>query len=324
MRLLLIAVLASYFLVVPSGTPIPKFHFSNAHLSQKTVDWSDCILISEQKEHRVAIVNVKTQAIVWEWKPSVALSQEHAKWFSNMSDAKLVYDGKYILATASGGGVALVRISDKKTVFYTYVGGNTHSAEILPDGNIVSASSTGNYLTVIKVDTTVAPDRVYKKNITIDFGHNVVWDHKNQLLWSAGRNNIHSYTYNFNCEKPDLTLKDTYAMPGPSGHDLFPIYGSNSLWLSNNTNVYRFDIKRRKLTVADNVTVQKDIKSLSSGRGSKPAIIITPKESWWTDEILDTRGNRIFQMSGLRIYKARWMEKVPFSYTSKNPFKVCN
>ena len=198
MKLLVVVFLAFYFPGAPIGAAIENSRFTNNFLLQKAVDWSDCILLAEQKEHRVAIVNIKTQAIVWEWKPSLSLSQEHAKWFSSMSDAKLVYDGNYILATASGGGVALVRISDKKTVFYTYVGGNTHSAELLPDGNIVSASSTGNYLTVIKVDTVIAPDQVYKKNVTIDFGHNVVWDNKNQLLWSAGRNKIHSYNYNFN------------------------------------------------------------------------------------------------------------------------------
>lgn len=318
MRLLLITFAAFYF----SGSPLNLFAQSHNPGSKAPVKnaagCSDCILIAEQKEHRIAIVDVKARAIVWQWKPSITLSQEHAKWFSNMSEAKLVYEGKYILATASGGGVALVRIFDKKAVFYTYVGGNTHSAELLPDGNIVSASSTGNYLTLIKVDTTLAPDQVYKKNIAIDFGHNVVWDRKSKLLWSAGRNKIHSYTYNFDRENPDLALKDTYDLPGPSGHDLFPVYGSNSLWLSNNDHVYRFDVRKRKLIIASDVAVQKDVKSLSSARG-KPTIVITPKESWWTDEILNTRGNRIFQMDGLRIYKARWMEKVPFSYRSGNP-----
>lgn len=287
-------------------------------------EWTDCILLSEQSEHRVAVWNVKEQKIVWEWVPARVLKPEHAKWFTNMSDAKLVYDGKFILATASGGGVALVRISDARTVFYTFVGGNTHSAEVLPDGNLVSASSTGNYLTIIRTDTTADPENVYRKNITLDFAHNVVWDRENNLLWSAGRQVLHSHAYNFDCKNPDLVIKDSYEFPGTEGHDLFPVQGSNSLWLTNTTHVYRFDINSRKLSIADDVTLQEHVKSVSSGVGKYPTIVIQPKVSWWTDEVLDGKGRRVFIMPGLKIYKARWMVPVPFSYAKSHPFNTCS
>lgn len=285
--------------------------------------WDRHILICEQKEQRFAIVDAKDQKIIWEWKASGSIREDHVKWFSNPSDARLVYNGTHILATASGGGVALIRISDKKTVFYTYVGGNTHSAELLPDGNIVSASSTGNYLTLIRVDTASAPDQVYKKNIPIDFGHNVVWDRRNQLLWSADRHKILAFSYNFNCNEPDLILKESYDMPGTEAHDLFPDFGRNSLWLSNTEHVYRFDIKDRKLIPAEDIALQAHVKSISSGPRAYPTLIIKPKESWWTDEILDSRGERIFMQSGLRIYKARWMLPVPFSYLPGDQFRIC-
>jgi hypothetical protein len=35
-------------------------------------------------------------------------------------------------------------------------------------------------------------------------------------------------------------------------------------------------------------------------------VISTPKEQWWTDEIIDLNGNVIFGKPGLKIYKARW------------------
>jgi hypothetical protein len=281
-----------------------------------------CIILAEQLQQRVAIADVNLKKIIWEWKPEMSnVKPEHLAWFSDVSDAKLVYNGKYLLATASGGGVALIRIADRKTVFYAYAGGNTHSAEILPDGNIVSASSTGNYLTVFKVDTTLGAAAVHSKNIATEFGHNVVWDNKHQVLWSAAMNKLKSYRYNFNCAQPDLTLLETISIPGTEAHDLFPVYGTDSLWLTNTTNVYVFDTDTKQLVQAN--TPQEDIKSISSGPAGFPTIISHPKEQWWTDEILDISGKSIFKQSGLKIYKARWLIVNTFSYPGGDSIKQC-
>jgi hypothetical protein len=261
----------------------------------------------------VIIFDIVTSQTIWEWKPAVpAVPAEHIAWFSNPSDVKPVLNNQYILMTASGGAVALLRIADKKLVFYAYAGGNTHSAELLPDGNIVAASSTGNYLTVFKVDTLAAPADVYKKRIPIAFGHNVVWDRKRQLLWSAGMNTLKSFRYNFNCSYPDLELVDSVMLPGTQAHDLFPDYNSGRLWLTNSSHVYLFDPATGSLSPA--ATLQEDIKSVSSGPAASPTILIRPKEKWWTDEIIDARGKRLYRQSGWKIYKARWLLMNNFSY----------
>jgi hypothetical protein len=285
-------------------------------------DCKKCIVLAEQAQARIAIADVPSKKIIWEWKPETSVkSPDHVKWFSNPSDAKMVYNNQYVLMTASGGGVALVRIADKKAVFYAYVGGNTHSAELLPDGNIVSASSTGNYLTLITVDTLQFPEKVLTKNIPIDFGHNVVWDHKNQLLWTAAGTELKSFTYNVNCTQPDLTLTETIHLPGKEGHDLFPVYQENALWFTNTTNVYKFNIATRALAQAD--IIQANIKSVSSGPDGFPVIVIKPKESWWTDEVVDAKGNSVFYQQGLKIYKARWVLPNNFSYPANHSMKQC-
>ncbi len=320
MRLFLILTLSSLFCVYSADAQSPG---STGGKGPFGSDWADCILISEQRDQRFAIVDVKKQAIIWEWKASGNLPGNQVNWFSNPSDAKLVYNNTHILATASGGGVILIRIADKKIVFYTFVGGNTHSAELLPDGNIVSASSTGNYLTLIRTDTTSFPENVLKRNIPVDFGHNVVWDRKRQLLWTAARHHIHAYTYNFDCSNPDLKPERTIDLPGAEGHDLFPVYGSDELWLTNTTDVYRFDTRDAKLLPANDFNIRSQIKSVSSGVSGRPVIVIKPKQSWWTDEILDPAGRRIYFEEGLKIYKARWALPVPFSYPENNNFKLC-
>jgi hypothetical protein len=285
-------------------------------------DCKKCIILAEQAQQRVAIADVPSKKIFWQWTPQTSNVQPaHYSWFSNVSDAKIVYNGKYILTTASGGGVALIRIADKKTMFYAFAGGNTHSAELLPDGNIVSASSTGNYLTLFRVDTLHFPDNVYTKQVTVDFGHNVVWDQKNQLLWAAAGTALKSFRYNFNCVQPDLTLVETLSLPGKEAHELFPVYNEDALWLTNTTNVYRFTLADKKLTQAD--IIQANIKSVSSGPADFPIILIRPKESWWTDEVIDAKGNGVFFEAGLKIYKARWVLPNTFSYPANNEIRQC-
>ncbi|MBN9384179.1 MAG: hypothetical protein J0H74_25735 [Chitinophagaceae bacterium] len=269
------------------------------------------ILLAEQAEQRIAIADAATGSIVWEWKPSGSnVDSAHWKWFSNPSDVKPVYGGRYILINASGGGVALIRLADKKTLFYAYAGGNPHSSEIFPDGNIVVASSTGNYLTVYRVDTSGFSDG-YSSKTYIDFGHNVVWDRKRQLLWSADRHQLKTFRYNFDHTHPGLSLIDSMPLPGQQSHDLFPTLSGDTLWLTNTTHVYKLALATRQLLQTE--MPQKDVKSISSAAG-RPTILSIPQEQWWTDEVTDVKGHVIFRQKGLKIYKARWLVINDFSY----------
>lgn len=274
-----------------------------------------CIVLAEQSVNRIAILDLNKKAIVWEWVPASAIKADHLKWFNYPSEAKPVYGGKYILTTASGGAVTLIRIADKKVMFYAFAGGNTHSAEILPDGNIVSASSTGNFLTVFHVDTLKQPEQVYKKNIWLANGHNVVWDKKRKLLWTASNEQLKSFIYNFNFEKPDLIVKDSVTLEGTDSHDLFPVYGQQSLWVTNPKGLYQYDPGIKKL---QKIPVKyPDIKSVSNGTKRYPTLLIYAKntqKAWWTDEITSLDYKIIFKQSGLQIYKARWFIQNKFSY----------
>ena len=286
-------------------------------------DCKHCMVIAEQSQNRIIILNADNNTVVWEWKANASnVKPEHAKWFNTPSDAKAVYNNEYVLTNASGGGVALIRIADKKAVFYAYAGGNTHSAELLPDGNIVSASSTGNYLMLFKTDTLNCPEPLYTKKIYLTFAHNVVWDRKREKLWSAGLDSIFAFRYNNNCEHPDLIREEAFPTPGKDGHDLFPVYGSTSkLWFTNTKHVYQFDVVTRKFEQAN--VIQPNIKSISNGPAGYPAIVIQPNESWWTDEVLDTNGKHVAGQTGWKMYKARWVLHSNFEYPKKHSIRIC-
>jgi hypothetical protein len=116
-------------------------------------------------------------------------------------------------------------------------------------------------------------------------------------------------------------LVESISLPGTDAHDLFPVYNENSLWLSNTTNVYQFDVATKKLTQAD--VIQANIKSVSSGPEGFPILLLRPKVSWWTDEVIDSKGNTVFYQPGLKIYKARWLLENRFSYPPADVFRQC-
>lgn len=281
---------------------------------------------ADQAQNRVIIADVNTQKIIWEWNPAAStdITSANAKWFVNMSDAKPVYNNKYILATASTGGVALVRIADKKSIFYAYAGnGNAHSAEVLPDGNIVVACSTQNYLIIFHTDTIHHPFAGYTKKVTLADAHNVVWDNKRQLLWSASVNKVYGYRYNFNCSNPDLALADSISLPVSGCHDLFSVYGKDSLWLSTSNQVWTVDLKKKTVTQASN---QPRIKSVSSGPAGFPTIVlqsINTDPLWWSDNVIDLNDKLVFKYPGLEMYKARWLLPNTFSYLPNAAVTVC-
>jgi hypothetical protein len=234
-------------------------------------------------------------------------------------------DNKQVLANASTGGVALIRIADKKTVFYAYGGnGNVHSAEVLPDGNIVIAASTGNYLMLLKTDTSAYPFNGYTKKVTVADAHNVVWDKKRQVLWTASKNKLYSFTYNFNCAAPDLTLTDCTTLPASGSHDLFPLYGMDSLWLSTSSKIWAISLGNKAVTEQSALA---RVKSVSSGPGEKYPVIllqsIDTDKQWYNDKVIDMKGNTVYQLNGLKAYKARWMLHSSFSYDDNGVVRIC-
>lgn len=282
------------------------------------------MIITDQAEPAIDIVDIARDGQrIWSWSPSRSnIPADKLGWFSNPDDAKPVYNNKYLLINASGGGVALVRIADGETVFYAHAGKNPHSSEVLPDGNIVTASSTDNRLVIFHVDTSVSPETVYRKVLFMPFAHNVVWDKKRKILWSAGDRYLYALQYNFNCRFPDLTLKDSFRIPGNDAHDLFPVYGTDSLWLTNPGGVYTIDLKSMQVSPA-HFKFTENIKSVSSGPSGWPVIAMKPKTSWWSDKVLDSKGNILFEEAGMKIYKARWFLPNEFSYDLSKQLIFC-
>ena len=189
-------------------------------------------VLAEQSRRAIVIRDAVTQHNIWSWDPYTAcVPAAQQGWFVNPSEVKPVFNRRYILMTASGGAVALIRISDHKLMFYANCGQNPHSAEILPDGNIVTAESKSGEINTFVVDT-VKVLGAKANTLKIGNAHNAVWDRKRSYLYvtgtiSGGVTALFRFKYNGDRTNPKLTNQTRiYTFTNESGgHDLFPVYG---------------------------------------------------------------------------------------------------
>ena len=277
------------------------------------------LLLTEQAQGRILIVDADTRETLWEWRAASAADMPDATSLMRLpSEGQAIYNRRYILATASGGGVALIRIADKKAMFYAKPGGNPHSAEVLPDGNVVVASSTGNLLSVYVYNG--ADSYVSRPAFTmpVHSAHNVVWDRKRGCLWTATGAQLLKLAYNGKRTAPELTQVRSYDMAAGNtdAHDLAPVCGEDAMYVSTNQHVYKFDCAAEKFLDVE-IFQQNTIKSISTGPEGYSTIVMRPTSggsNWWSAEVCDMKGNRLFNRAGYQIYKARWYVENPFGY----------
>ena len=187
-----------------------------------------------------------------------------------------------------------------------------HSAELLPDGNIVAASSSDNRL---RLFCTVV-DSASFVDYTLPSAHGVVWDHKRQVLWTIGHDKLRTYQYNFDRLQPELTLLDSISLPDPGGHDLFPRLKGKTLFVTTGEHVWEFDPETQSFLTTLPMHLEGNVKSICESYSDGRIAYMQACESWWCDTIqfVNPLGQGILKEA--RFYKARWMVENPFSYGS--------
>lgn len=255
----------------------------------------------------------ESEAILWRFQPLLCEEiPEHLRsHFGFISDVKPVLNMSHLLITASSGIVCLVRIDDSKPVFWAIGGNNPHTAELLPDGNIVSLSTGDNIIRLFNV-----ADNTYK-DYDYEYPHGAVYDRKRGCLWTNGWFGVTRWEYT----DGELIRKETYNPMGEgegfAGHDLFPAYGADKL-LVTGRGFTVFDPETGSFTPMDTSMPElPKIKGISQN-GEGQTMVTFSVEGWWTDTVsLYVPGESVtaFRTSKSRkIYKARWMLPNPFSY----------
>lgn len=300
-------------------------------LEQPFVMPDKAYVLAEQSRRAIVIMDAETNRNVWSWDPYTAgIPYSNVELFKNPSEVKPVFNKRYILMTASGGAVALIRIADHKLMFYGNAGQNPHSAEILPDGNIVTASSTDHLISTFVTDT-VKVFCTANKTLKLGDAHNVVWDRKRELMYatasvknSSNENciGLFSFKYNNDRNNPQLTnMTRIYTMEDDRGaHDLFPVFGEDDkLWLTTANNIWKYDVAGNTFTKTYDLG---NIKSISNS--TEGVILLSPTEEWWAEGLINDRGETLFTLKGAKLYKGRWVVDNTFSYPETHNFVLGN
>ncbi len=333
-------VLAEFKVLVnqPAETVLPKNALATIPTSAETEMIAG---VDQYSGNRIVVYKQESlnwndeSAVVWEWTPTKSLGyvgfdrkgnlNEQRRKIDGIADAKLRYNdfyGGYVVATVCGQGYLCLIDYETKECLYSYKNStekNPHAVELLPDGNMVVASSNGNSVTIYA--STQGNTDGYFARYTLTKAHGLLWDPRLELLWALGGEELVAYNVGGTLEKPELIIKKVYRLPsevGDQGHDLYPVYGdTDKLWITADTEVYQFDITTgifcTDFTLYHNLRGNHN-KSIGNQPFSNTVVTAYPmqKGSWRTDTIHmfrpDEKGEYTLELHtqiGTGYYKAR-------------------
>ncbi|HJD23342.1 MAG TPA: metallophosphoesterase [Firmicutes bacterium] len=210
----------------------------------------------DQQDNKVVVFRQDSQdwnqesSVVWQWRPTAEMGFTGIETYTNASDAKLrysdFYGGYVVITTSSGGFVGIVDYETQEKLYSrdTRNENNSHSVELLPDGNLAVAASTGNSVTIYAASQ--GDGSGYYARYTLEDAHGLAWDPDLQVLWALGGKELVAYGLGGTTEEPALVLREdlVFDLPTAGGHDLYPVYGdTDRLWVTTVTDVYQFDTR---------------------------------------------------------------------------------
>ncbi|MFX1706677.1 DUF6528 family protein [Chitinophaga sp. CC14] len=269
----------------------------------------------------------------WRWSPTTALgfSTNEIKSFGGGTDFKVrkmkIWQDASYAVISDNGMAALIAYPSGQRVWSKVIGGNLHSAELLPNGNIALAASDGNWVRVY-ASSQGADNNTYAE-FTLGAAHAVLWDPLINGLWVTGQDlsgNTHILTalaVGGTAANPELTELKQYRVTLPSawGHEVSAYYGNtNLLWVTTNGGEYVFNktTKTFSMSPTNNLTFVKGMGNQPSGqivlvrpdanKNPRPAISC-PLNNWSSSTVDfytsggDWQGSRI--VNGACFYKIK-------------------
>ncbi|GAA4963570.1 hypothetical protein HD597_003433 [Nonomuraea thailandensis] len=271
-----------------------------------------------------------TAAVRWAWQPSVTpgrFTADEVSAFGLIADFKLrerPSGAKSVVVAAGGsrGVAAVVSYPDGVRQWARILPGNLHAAELLPDGNLAVAASTGGWVRVYA--SSQGPDAATYAEYRLADAHAALWDPAIRRLWVIGRDSataqpiLTALAVEGTPARPTLR-EDTSrraVLPTPHGHDVYGhAHDPGRLWLTTGSAAYLYDKITKTFIPAGSGASRGAVKSI----GNQPSgqIVQTRADSaktppgsctastWCTDTVDFFGPAMTRRRTGAAFYKAR-------------------
>ena len=250
------------------------------------------------------------KAVIWSWRPADSRI-EPAGW-RLPTEAKLrnnaVWGGQWMAVCDSAGFMAVVSYPGKEVKWSLNAGtsSNVHGIELLPNGNVAAAASTGGWVRIYTASQGPSSAKYVQYNLTD--AHNVLWDPQMQVLWALGGTTLVQLQIGGTASEPTLTAVETKTLSAGSGHDLAPKYGDPAkLMITSGGSTWFYDKMTKKETLYQHTSGYKSINNQpSTGQIIETRPHASCKEdSWCTDVIEFVSPDDTRTRPGAAVYRAR-------------------
>ena len=229
-------------------------------------------------------------AVAWSWRPSD--SGISSEGWGLPTEAKLrnstVWGGQWMAVSDSYGFMAVVSYPGKIKKWSATAGrtANVHGIELLPNGNVAAAASTGGWVRIYT--SSQGPSSSTYAQYNLPDAHSILWDPQRQVLWALGRNKLVQLKIHGTDATPSLTAVAITTLPADSGHDIEPKYGDPSrLWITTGGSTWTYDKATGVASIFQHVSGYKSINNQPAGGQvieTRPHTSCT-QNGWCTDTI---------------------------------------
>ncbi len=213
-----------------------------------STEYPDQVLACDQNGGRIVVYDMSLvgqdgnldKAEIWEYPTGSLASIKYREG---------TVFGDVVLFVSNQGGPTVLTYPGKEVVWEGGIGSagiNPHSIEILPSGNVVTASTTDGLLRIFNTKNVVKNGAsLVFSSYSLPGVHGVLWDPTYQFLWALGDYDLVAYQV-VDGGDGTQTLKKINGLGGklPTnwGHDLSADFSDpRYLWCTTGKGVYRFD-----------------------------------------------------------------------------------
>ncbi len=191
------------------------------------------------------------------------------------------YNGRTVVLITTGTEAEMVDYETKERIWYTNnTPGNSHSIELLPNGVIAVAGTTGHDIHFYNINYS-DPTHIHDEE-ALQSAHGVLWDPTEGVLWAAGRTHLWAYNITVDADGEVTATKDevrSIELPDDHAHDLQPYYGNTDcLLISTHHYIYIYNKKTQSFAVLVTRNDVKGVTVLENG----DIVYLYPNPDWST------------------------------------------